>query len=142
MSCLVRTLTADRGAALVSATCFAFTPFMFAHSAHVQLLMTAGLAWSMFMFHRFADRPSPGRGARLRRGDGPDRHLLQATTASFVVLMVGFAVLVVATTRHFWTAARYWIGLAVGALTAAAVVGPAFLPYATLQRVQGFRRAL
>ena len=141
MHCLVRALTADRGAALVSATCFAFTPFMFAHSAHVQLLMTAGLAWSMFMFHRFADRPSPGRGALLGAAMGLTA-IFCGYYGVFVVLMVGFAVLVVATTRHFWTAARYWIGLAVGALTAAAVVGPAFLPYVTLQRVQGFRRAL
>src|SRR5579864_1473832 len=40
---LVRRLVDDRGAAAVSAICFAFTPYMFAHTAHIQLLMTAGL---------------------------------------------------------------------------------------------------
>lgn len=138
---LVRRLTGDRGAAVVSAVCFAFTPFMFAHSAHIQLLMTAGLPWSMWAFHRFAERPSSGRGAALGAA--------MAVTAIFcgyygvfVVLMVGFALIVSATMRGVWTSSRYWIGLGTGALVAAAMVAPAFLPYVTLQRVQGFRRAL
>jgi hypothetical protein len=138
---LVRRLTADRAAAIVSGVCFAFTPFMFAHSAHVQLLMTAGVPLSMYAFHRFADRPSPARGATLGAA--------MAVTAIFcgyygvfVVLIVGFAALVAATTRGLWTSGRYWTGLSAGALTAVAMVGPAFLPYVTLQRVQGFRRAL
>ncbi len=62
---LVHLLTCDRGAAAVSAICFAFTPFLFAHSAHVQLLMTAGLPFSMFLFHRFTEHITPGRGAAL-----------------------------------------------------------------------------
>src|SRR4051812_15160042 len=43
---LVNWVVCDPGAAMVSATAFAFTPFLFAHSAHVQLLMTAGLPFS------------------------------------------------------------------------------------------------
>lgn len=138
---LVHRLTGDRGGAVISSICFAFTPFMFAHSAHVQLLMTAGLPWSMWMFHRYVDSPSLARGAALGTA--------MALTAIFcgyygvfVVLMVGFSVLVVATSRHVWTSARFWMGLAIGALTAGVIVAPAFLPYVTLQRVQGFRRAL
>ncbi|HEX7136211.1 MAG TPA: glycosyltransferase family 39 protein [Vicinamibacterales bacterium] len=138
---LVRRLTGERGAAVVSAVCFAFTPFMFAHSAHVQLLMTAGFPWSMWAYHRFADRPSSSRGSLLG--------LAMAVTAIFcgyygvfVVLMVGFAVLVTAMMRGLWTSGRYWIGLATGAVVASAIVAPAFLPYVTLQRLQGFRRAL
>jgi hypothetical protein len=114
---------------------------MFAHSAHVQLLMTAGLPLSMYAFHRFADGPSPGRGALLGAA--------MAVTAIFcgyygvfVVLMVGFAAFVVATTRRRWTSGRYWAGLGVGATISMAIVAPAFVPYVTLQRVEGFRRAL
>ena len=39
---LVRYLTGDRRAASVSAICFAFCPYVFAHTSHIQLLMTAG----------------------------------------------------------------------------------------------------
>jgi Dolichyl-phosphate-mannose-protein mannosyltransferase len=138
---LVRLLTADRAATIVSAVCFAFTPFMFAHAAHVQLLMTAGLPLSMYAFHRFADRRSPARGAALGAAMAVTA-LFCGYYGVFVVLMVGFAVLVVATTRGLWTNGRYWLGLAAGAVAAGVIVAPAFLPYVTLQRVQGFRRAL
>jgi hypothetical protein len=138
---LVHLLTCDRAAAAVSAICFTFTPYFFAHSAHIQLLMTAGLPFSMFLFHRFTERVSPGRGAALGA--------VMAATAIccgyygvFVILMVGYAALVVATTQRLWTNARYWLSLAAGAAVAMLLVAPAFLPYVTLQRVQGFRREL
>jgi hypothetical protein len=138
---LVRRLTGDRGAAVVSAVCFAFTPYMFAHSAHVQLLMTAGLPWSMWTFHRFAERPSPVRGAALGASMAATA-IFCGYYGVFVVLMIGFAVLVTASARGQWGSRGYWIGLATGAAVSAAIVAPAFLPYVTLQRVQGFRRAL
>lgn len=138
---LVRRLTGDRGAAAVSAICFAFTPFVFAHTAHIQLLMTAGLPFTMLMFHRFTDRVSPGRGAALGAA--------MAATAIccgyygvFVILMVGYAALVVVASRGLLTSARYWASLALGAAVSMLLVAPAFFPYATLQRVQGFRRQL
>jgi hypothetical protein len=138
---LVHLLTCDRGAAAVSAICFAFTPFLFAHSAHVQLLMTAGLPFSMFLFHRFTENITPGRGAALGA--------VMAVTALFcgyygifAILMVGYAAIVIATSRRLWTNVRYWLSLATGALVAIALITPAFLPYTTLQRVQGFRREL
>ena len=62
---LVRHLTGDRRAAAISAISFAFCPFVFAHTAHIQLLMTAGLPFSLLAFHRMADKPGVGRGAAL-----------------------------------------------------------------------------
>jgi len=138
---LVHLLTCDRGAAAVSAICFAFTPFLFAHSAHIQLLMTAGLPFTMFLFHRFTENITPGRGAALGA--------VMAATALFcgyygifAILMVGYASIVIATSRRLWTSLRYWLSLGTGALVAIALVIPAFLPYTTLQRLQGFRREL
>ena len=58
---LVRHLTGDRGAAAVSAICFAFCPFVFAHIAHIQLLMTRGPAV------QHARVPPVRRSARRRR---------------------------------------------------------------------------
>jgi hypothetical protein len=138
---LVQYLICDRRAAAVSAICFAFTPFVFAHSAHIQLLMIGGLPFTMWMFHRFADRPTKGRGAALGA--------TMAATAMFcgyygvyVVLMVGYAALLVAAMRRRWGSVEYWSGLAIGAVVAIALVTPAFLPYWELQQVQGFRRGL
>src|SRR5204863_2878276 len=105
---LVRYLTHDRRAAAMSAIWFTFCPFIFARTAHIQLLMTAGLPFVMLAFHRMADRPTPGRGATLGVAMA-----LQALCCGyygiFAILMVGFAIVVVATTRRLWTSAGYWL---------------------------------
>jgi hypothetical protein len=138
---VVHFLTCDRDAALVSATCFAFTPFVFAHSAHIQLQMTAGLPFSMFLFHRFTERISPGRGAALGAVMAATA-LLCGYYGVFAILMVGYAAIVVAISRRLVANLRYWLSLATGALVALVIVTPAFLPYARMQRVEGFHRDL
>ena len=138
---LVRYLTLDRRAAAVSAICFAFCPYVFAHTAHIQLLMTAGLPLSMLAFHRLADHPTAGRGALLG--------LTMAAQAIccgyygvFIVLMIGFSVLVVAATRERWADTRYWRAITIAAAVALALVVPLFIPYLRLQREPAFSRPL
>jgi len=137
---LARYLTGDRRAAAVSAACFAFCPYLFAHTAHIQLLMTAGLPFSMLAFHRVADRPSPGRGAVLGAAMAA-----QAFSCGyygvFVLLMVGFAVIVVAATHGRWTDIPYWSAIGIAAALAVALIIPPFVPYALL-RGHGFGRSL
>jgi hypothetical protein len=95
---LVRHLTQDRRGAAIAAICFAFCPFVFAHLPHIQLLMTAGLPFTMLAFHRLIERPSVGRGASLGA-------VMTAAALGcgyygvFAILMVGFGVLVVMTMR-------------------------------------------
>jgi|KBSMisStaDraftv2_1062788.scaffolds.fasta_scaffold06047_2 hypothetical protein len=138
---LVRHLTRDRRGAAVAAICFAFCPFVFAHLPHIQLLMTAGLPFTMLAFHRLIERPSAGRGAALGA-------VMAAAALGcgyygvFAILMVGFGVLVVMTMRGLWTSGSLWVGLIVGAVVAVALVAPAFLPYRELQRQEGFGRSL
>jgi hypothetical protein len=138
---LVRHLTHDRRGAAVAAVCFAFCPFVFAHLPHIQLLMTAGLPFTMLAFHRLIERPSAGRGAALGA-------VMAAAALGcgyygvFAILMVGFGVLVVMTMRGLWTSGSLWLGLIVGAIVAVALVAPAFLPYRDLQRQEGFARSL
>src|SRR5438067_2906738 len=62
---LVRCLVEDWRAAAIAATCFAFCPYVAAHTPHIQLMMTAGLPCSMLALHRIADRPTSARGAVL-----------------------------------------------------------------------------
>jgi hypothetical protein len=138
---LVRHLTGSRGGAAVSAICFAFTPFLFAHTAHVQLLMTAGLPFSLWLFHRLTDRVTPGRGAALGAVMAAQA-ICCGYYGVFVILMVGYAAVVVSFLRGWWTNVRYWLSLGIGALVSILLVLPAFLPYVQLQRVAGFRREL
>lgn len=138
---LVKYLTGDRRAAAVAGICFAFCPYVFARTAHIQLLMTAGLPFAMLAFHRVADRPTPGRGAALGAVMAAQA-ICCGYYGVFVVLMVGFSVLVVSTTRRLWTSRAYWTAIAVGAVVAIAIIAPLFAPYLTLHRTGGFERSL
>jgi uncharacterized membrane protein YozB (DUF420 family) len=62
---LARRLTDDEGSAATAAVLFAFCPYVFAHTAHIQLLMIAGIPLCLLMFHRIVDAPSPLRGVAL-----------------------------------------------------------------------------
>jgi hypothetical protein len=138
---LVRYLTGDRGAAAVSAVCYAFCPYVFAHTAHIQLLMIGGLPFSLLAFHRMADRPTLGRGAVLGA-------VMAAQALScgyygvFVILMVGYAALVTAVIRPVWRTPPYWISLGTAGAVLTVLMLPAFFPYITLHQVEGFRRDL
>src|SRR5438045_9573518 len=96
---LARYLTGGRRPASVSAVCFAACPYLFAHPAQIQLLMTAGLPFSMLAFHRLADRPSAGRGVVLG-GVMAAQAISCGYYGVFVLLMIGFAVVAVATVRR------------------------------------------
>jgi hypothetical protein len=138
---LVRYLTGDRRSAAVSAIGFAFCPFVFAHTAHIQLLMTAGVPFSLLAFHRLADKPGPGRGAALG-GAMAAQAICCGYYGVFVCLMIGFAIFVAAAMRGLWTEGAYWFAVAVATFVAVVLVAPAFLPYVELQEVGGFRREL
>jgi len=138
---LVRYLIGDRRAAAISAIGFAFCPHLFSHMAQVQVLMTLGIPFCMLAFHRAADRPTPGRGAVLGLAMA-GQAICSGYYGIFVMLMVGFAVLVVAWNRSLWRGRSYWLAIGIGAVVAIAVVAPFFVPYAALQRTTGFRRTI
>jgi hypothetical protein len=125
---LVRHLTGDRRAAFISGVCFAFCPFVFAHLPHIQLLMTAGIPFTMLAFHRLADRPSAGRGAALGAVMAAQA-LCCGYYGVYVVLLIGYAAFVVAAMRNLWRSGVYWRAMAVAAVAAIAIVAPAFIPY-------------
>ena len=138
---LVRYLAADRRAAVVAGICFAFCPYVFAHTPHIHLLMTAGLPLSLLAFHRLADRPSPRRGVVLGLAMGAQA-LFCGYYAIFVMLMIGYFVMLIAAVRRRWADAPYWSAVATAAVVAIAVALPIYLPYVAHQRSTGFSRSL
>ena len=44
---------------------YAFCPYVFSHTAHIQLLMVWGIPICLLAFHRLVDEPSPRRGVLL-----------------------------------------------------------------------------
>jgi len=138
---LARRLSEHSGAAAVAAVLFAFCPFFYSHSAHIQLLMAGGIPLSMLALHRLADSPSPTRGLVLGIALA-GQALACAYYGIFAGLMVGYGVLFFAARRRLWRVPAFWLAVAIGAATASVIVLPFALPYLELQRDNGFARSL
>ena len=138
---LVRYLSGGSRGAWIAAILYAFCPYLFAHTAHIQLLMAAGIPLSMLMLHRLVDAPSIGRGVLLGVALAAQA-LSCAYYGIFAGLMVGLATLFYAWSRRSLTSSRYWIAIVTGALVSIAIVAPFFMPYLTIQQETGFARTL
>ena len=138
---LARRLSGHSGAAAVSGILFAFCPFFYSHSAHIQLLMAGGIPLSMLALHRLADSPSPNRGLVLGIALA-GQALACAYYGIFAGLMVGYGVLFFAARRRLWRVPGFWTAVAIAAATAGVLVLPFVLPYFELQRDSGFARSL
>jgi hypothetical protein len=137
---LARRLTGDSRAAAAAGLMFAFCPYLFAHTAHIQLLLCGGIPLSLLMFHRLADAPTPRRGIALGLTIGL-QGLSSAYYGVFAGLIVGYAILFFAASRRLWSNRAYWHATAVAAGSALIVVLPFFPPYISIQE-QGFGRTL
>ena len=138
---LCRYLTGSRPAAAVAAVLFAYCPFVFARTAHIQLLLIGGLPFCMLAFHRLVDRITVGRAITLGailwfQG------LACAYYGIFGGMAIGVASLVLAVTRRRWREWRYWAGIGGAAVVSIGLTVPFFLPYIALQRETGFARTL
>jgi len=138
---LCRYLTGSRPAAAVAGVLFAYCPFVFARTAHIQLLLIGGLPFIMLAFHRLVDRITIGRAVALGailwfQG------LACAYYGIFGGLAVGAGSIVLAITRGRWREWRYWAGIAGAAVVSIALTVPFFIPYINLQRETGFARSL
>ncbi len=137
---LVRYLSGSREAAAVGAVLFAFCPFIFARTAHIQLLMTFGLPWSLLAFHRLIDRPTSRRAIALGLV-----LFVQALSCAyygiFAGMMVGLGTGYFAVSRRLWPSTAFWGAIALAAVVALGLTAPFFLPYTQVQQ-DGFARTL
>ena len=62
---LVRVLGGSQLSASIAGLMYGFSPYMFAHVPHIQLLMTFGPPLSLAAMHHFTKAPSMRRGALL-----------------------------------------------------------------------------
>ena len=141
MYCLATYLFGDRRAAFVAGLAFAFCPYLFGHLPHIQLLMIAGLPFSLLAFHRLADRPTAGRGALLGLALAVQA-IFCAYYGVFAMLLVGLAIVFAATTARRFSDLAYWQAIGVSIVVGAVVVAPVVWPHVVLWREAGFNRPL
>jgi hypothetical protein len=138
---LARYLTRDTAASIVAAIGFAFCPFLFARTAHIQLMLFFGLPFAMLAMHRLVDAPSAGRGVALGLALAVQA-LACGYYGIFAGLLTALGLPLFALTRGSWRSVRYWVAGAIAAVTAIGLVLPFFLPYVRVQSELGFSRSV
>ena len=138
---LVRHLTGHRGAATFSATAFAFCPYMYTHTAHIQLLMTGGLPFALLAMHRFVERPTPGRAAVLGVVVAAEA-LSCGYYGVFLALILVPGMAYYAAVRGLWRQTTYWLWTALAGALAVGLVLPFLWPVLRHQEATGFVREL
>lgn len=141
MYLLARRLTGSAEASIIAAIVFAFCPFFFARTAHIQLMMTAPLPLALLAFHRFADTPTVRRAIALGIWLA-----IQALFCSYygvlAGLLVGLGILVFAVVERRWREPRWWALALLAAAISVLTVLPVLLPFLQLQEETGFGRSL
>ncbi len=138
---LVRYFTRNRWASLTAGVLFAFCPFVFARTAHIQLLLVGGLPFCMLAFHRLVDRSTVGRAVTLGLLICV-QSLACAYYGVFAILSIGLGAILFAFTRGLWRSRDYWIGIGLAAFVSIAFTFPFLLPYLQVQQETGFARSL
>ena len=137
---LVRVLGGSRLGATIAGLIYGFSPYMFAHIPHIQLLMTFGPALSMAAMHHFTKAPSPGRGVLLGLALAVTG-LACAYYGIFAGLATGVGLLWDLMAHRRLRETRFWLGIAAAAVVVLLIVGPFFVPYLSV-RDAGFERSL
>ena len=137
---LVRVLGGSRLGAAIAGLIYGFSPYMFAHIPHIQLLMTFGPALSMAAMHHFTKAPSVRRGLLLGLALALTG-LACAYYGIFAGLATGVGLVWDVIVHRRLRDARFWAGVAVAAAAVLLIVGPFFVPYLSV-RDAGFERSL
>jgi hypothetical protein len=134
-------LSGDRGAAAAGAVVYAFCPYVMSHLSHIQLLFTGGIPLSLYCLHRLADQVETKRAVALGLTLAAQA-LACAYYGVFAGLVIGYATLLLATTRRLWTSRAWWQGIASAAAIALAFTIPVFIPFLRVQSDTGFARTV
>ena len=137
---LARTVGSTRFGAAIAALIYGYSPYMFSHLPHIQLLMTFGPALSLAMLHRFVDQPTVRRAVALGVSLTVTG-LACAYYGIFIGLIVTIGVLWFAVADGRWRSWQYWALAALAAAITVACVAPVFIPYLGIHD-DGFVRRL
>jgi len=138
---LVRALTGSRTAGLTAGLLFAFAPYRFPQSSHLQVLSSQWMPLALYGFHRYFET-----GRRRGLAWGAAALVMQNLSCGYYMLYFSpFAaayILAELTARRLWGSARAWRDLVVAGAIVIAVTVPFFLPYVSLRDLQPSTRSL
>jgi hypothetical protein len=129
---LVRRLTGSVPAAAVGAIGFAFSPFVFSHIPHVQLLMTFGMPLTLLLLHDFVGAPAPVRAIKLGAATALTG-LSCGYYGIFAVLVTALGLIWFGVAFRRWRDPRYWMLAGLAGVPAISIVTPFLIPYSSIQ---------
>jgi hypothetical protein len=137
----VRELTGSRAAGLTAGLLFAFAPYRFPQSSHLQVLSAQWMSLALYGFRRYFEM-----GRRRALAWGAAALVMQNLSCGYYLLYFSpFAaayVLCELIARGQWRSLRVWRDVAAAAAGVAAVTVPFFLPYLTLRELTPSTRTL
>jgi hypothetical protein len=139
MRALARHLVKNEFAAFLAGLIYAFSPFMFSHLSHLQVITAGGLPLAMLYLHKFFE-------------DGRTRDILGFTFfyiiqflangyyGIFLTLFAGLFIVAWMIVERRYADRKFWARLALFAALAAAFVGPVLSRYFLMSRGTDFNR--
>ena len=148
MYLFVRELTGRPLAAFVAGLAFAFAPYRFATTPHLQVISSHWMPFALYAFRRyFLAVAAPGSPAKFSAATGGALALwAQNMSSGYYMVYFGpfVAVYVLAeiATRRLWRQWKVWLHLAGAALFALLLTLPFAWPYLQLQQRYQYKRPL
>jgi hypothetical protein len=128
----VRALTGSRAAAFTAGLLFAFAPYRFPQSSHLQVLSSQWMPLALYAFRRYFDTRRPralawAAGALVAQNLSCGYYLLYFSPFAAAYVLAEIAA------RGLWRDWKVWRDLAAAAGAVVAVTVPFFLPYLALR---------
>jgi hypothetical protein len=137
----VREITGSRAAGVTAGLLFAFAPYRFPQSSHLQVLSSQWMPLALYGFRRYFDT---GRHGALAWGAAA--LVMQNLSCGYYLLYFSpFAaayILAEMAARGLWRSGRTWRDVAVAGAAVASITVPFFLPYLALRDLQPSTRSL
>ena len=141
MYLLGKYLTGSAFAGFVGGLALAFSPFMFSHLSHIQVIGAAGIPLSFLLLHRYFDEPSLRRLLYFTAAYVAQA-LANAHFALYLTYAAGAYILYRALRDRRWKIASFYGHMAVHGVLSLALLLPFFGQYVRLKSELGFSREM
>jgi len=141
MYLLASSLTKNTAAGITAGIIYAFSPFMFAHLSHLQVLSAGGIPLAFLFLHRFFST-SASRDFFLFALFYILQVLANGYYALYLTVFAGLFIVYHGITRKKYADPSLWLKLGVFILLVTVTVGPFFYQYIRVRAEMGFSREI
>lgn len=141
MYLLASSLTKNTAAGIIAGMIYAFSPFMFAHLSHLQVLSAGGIPLTFLFLHRFFARSS-GRDFFLFTLFYILQALANGYYALYLTVFAGLFIAYHVVNQRKFADRRFWLKMGTFVIIVALTVGPFFYQYIRVRAEMDFSREI